>query len=352
MRRKKHLGAILIGSCIMAVAGCSGADTGRPVFEIEESPAQAYEMVSVERGTVLKTGIMSVSYMQTVTEKESFGVSGKSIAHCYAEVGDTVTKGQVLAELDMESEKEELAELSYSIQTKSLQVLQKMEQRELQEKFLKAKKGKVSSSEYAVLQAEFEQEYIRKVEDLEDEIQILKMQYDALFKTVESGRIVAGMDGVVKMSNYTRGYVSVSNAVFMSLTDMDTCAFQGISTDLTGYLKVGDEVVFTTTLDEKEYVTTLTNINEATCTYTFMPKEQDFSITMGTMALATIVKDKKDNVLYVPRSAVHQAGDKYFVYYIDENDARRICEITVGLIGDSLTEVVSGLSEGQEIILQ
>lgn len=352
MRRKKRLGTVLIGSCVLALAGCSGADTGRPVFEIEESPAQAYEMVSVERGTVLKTGIMSVSYAQTMKEKESFGVSGKKISNCYAEVGDAVTKGQVLAELDMESEKEELAQLNYSIQTKSLQVSQKKEQKQLQEKFLKAKKSQVSSSEYAKLQSEFEQEYIRKVEDLEDEIRILQMQYDALVKTVEGGRIVAGMDGVVTSSENKRGYVSVSGAVFMILTDMGKCAFQGISTDLTGYLKVGDEVVFTSTLDEKDYETTLTNIDESTCTYTFTPKEQDYSIGMGTMALATVVKEQKDNVLHVPRKAVHQAGDKYFVYYIDENENRRICEVTVGLVGDSETEIVSGLSEGREIILQ
>ena len=56
---------------------------------------------------------------------------------------------------------------------------------------------------------------------------------------------------------------------------------------------------------------------------------------------------RRDNVLSVPKTAVHRAGDKVYVYVVDSDGYRRYREVTIGLEGDTRTEILSGLEAGE-----
>jgi hypothetical protein len=64
-----------------------------------------------------------------------------------------------------------------------------------------------------------------------------------------------------------------------------------------------------------------------------------------------IITYTKSNVLTVPNTAVIRVGDKLFVDVLERNGRRRRVQFTPGLIGHDTTEVLDGLSEGQEVIL-
>ena len=72
---------------------------------------------------------------------------------------------------------------------------------------------------------------------------------------------------------------------------------------------------------------------------------------MKRIGTLTLTLDTREDVLYVSADAISSAEGRSFVYYIDEQGMRRMQEVEVGLETGKLTEILSGLDEGDEIIL-
>jgi len=66
-----------------------------------------------------------------------------------------------------------------------------------------------------------------------------------------------------------------------------------------------------------------------------------------------ILTDQRDNVLFVPRKAVTKTATTYTVQVLAANaKTPETREVQIGLIGDSETEILSGLAEGDQIVLR
>ncbi|HHY17022.1 MAG TPA: efflux RND transporter periplasmic adaptor subunit, partial [Firmicutes bacterium] len=65
---------------------------------------------------------------------------------------------------------------------------------------------------------------------------------------------------------------------------------------------------------------------------------------------AYIFVSKKDDVLLCPVEAVYKEDDKWFVDIKDGN-ARKPVEIEIGVMNDMHAEILSGLTEGQEVVV-
>ena len=63
-----------------------------------------------------------------------------------------------------------------------------------------------------------------------------------------------------------------------------------------------------------------------------------------------IVIGEKRSVLAIPRAALYRDGESHFVYRLEEGRARRR-QVSVGLIGINEVEIVSGLKDGDRVIL-
>jgi hypothetical protein len=63
-----------------------------------------------------------------------------------------------------------------------------------------------------------------------------------------------------------------------------------------------------------------------------------------------IVVQNKDNVLLVPKKAVRSAGTRKFVQYMS-GSSRKVANVEVGIVTDDMAEIVSGLTEGQIVIV-
>lgn len=71
----------------------------------------------------------------------------------------------------------------------------------------------------------------------------------------------------------------------------------------------------------------------------------------GMTADVVIESNKKENVLVVPKNALKKIDGKKIVK-VFENGQIKEREIEVGLVGDEYIEVTSGLSEGEEIVIE
>ncbi|MBU1092165.1 efflux RND transporter periplasmic adaptor subunit [Patescibacteria group bacterium] len=64
-----------------------------------------------------------------------------------------------------------------------------------------------------------------------------------------------------------------------------------------------------------------------------------------------ILTEQQDNVLFVPRKAVTRSDGKYLVKVL-VNDQAEEREVQVGLVGDNELEILTGLTEGDRIVLK
>ncbi len=71
----------------------------------------------------------------------------------------------------------------------------------------------------------------------------------------------------------------------------------------------------------------------------------------GLTAHAAVVTNETDNVLTVPNAAVRKDAGKSTVTVLGADGAQRSVPFTPGIVGDRSTQVVSGLQEGQQVVL-
>jgi RND family efflux transporter MFP subunit len=77
-------------------------------------------------------------------------------------------------------------------------------------------------------------------------------------------------------------------------------------------------------------------------------------LTGGLTATAEILVDKHTDVLLVPNDALHVQDNEYWVYVIKEDTVGQIEQrrVQVGLQSQIQTEILSGLNEGEKVLLE
>ncbi|MFA6410791.1 MAG: efflux RND transporter periplasmic adaptor subunit, partial [Candidatus Buchananbacteria bacterium] len=78
---------------------------------------------------------------------------------------------------------------------------------------------------------------------------------------------------------------------------------------------------------------------------------QDQRVKPGMSLSVSIVTDSKQDVLVVPIGAVKTLGTESYVQILTNNQPERKT-VVVGISSDTMSEIVSGLSEGDEVITQ
>ena len=64
-----------------------------------------------------------------------------------------------------------------------------------------------------------------------------------------------------------------------------------------------------------------------------------------------VVLDSREDVLYVNKKAIKTAGGKQFVYVLNESGLRESKDVTVGAEFGDVIEILSGLKEGDSVLL-
>jgi HlyD family secretion protein len=71
----------------------------------------------------------------------------------------------------------------------------------------------------------------------------------------------------------------------------------------------------------------------------------------GQTARAAVTTAERENVLSVPNASVRRQGDTDIVVVVDPNGQQHVVSFQAGLVGPDRTEVLSGLSEGQRVVV-
>jgi HlyD family secretion protein len=79
--------------------------------------------------------------------------------------------------------------------------------------------------------------------------------------------------------------------------------------------------------------------------------QADSRLRDGETARAAVITAERSNVLSVPNTAVRRQGDTDTVIVVDPDGRQRVVTFQPGLVGADNTEVISGLSEGQRVVV-
>ena len=80
-------------------------------------------------------------------------------------------------------------------------------------------------------------------------------------------------------------------------------------------------------------------------------EDADSRLRDGQTARAEVITAERTNVLSVPNGAVRRQGDTDTVIVVDPDGRQRVVTFQPGIVGADRTEVLSGLSEGQRVVV-
>jgi len=373
----KVLAALLCAAFCAALGGCA-------LLPVEEEPLpapvqRAYQTVSltlasVKRGDLVKTQRITCNYKPLKEETYNFAISGVYVAGVYVGAGDVVQTGDLLAELDRTDILNQIEDARFELSLKEvdlqyagsgtdearerleldtlnaqLSVLpdvpeNRLARQELQTR-IEAQSRKV---EQAASDAAFAKELAQR------QVDIANSKIDVLQGLANERAIYATMDGMV---SYARSFQADSRSVeserVITVSDASQTIYYVTGRDValfevgqTYELTVGGEV-YNARCAAPEELGEVSN-PDAPMIY-FFP--EDFNSDLANYGTIELETARSNDTLYLPADAVRETPDGYVVYRLNAAGLREMLPVEIGLLISGKQEILSGLAEGEEVII-
>lgn len=211
----------------------------------------------------------------------------------------------------------------------------------------------------AVLSREkVEQSIIEKEELFALEQEYNMGRLERLENTISEARVTANTDGtVVAINPYTFGDVIQKNANVAAVGDMSN---KILHTEYVSKAKIDAAEDVYACIDGKRYeaiyevmekdeYSGLKAANDVVYS-TFYLEDPNDEIPMGKFATLVIVEEIRKNTLAVSADALYRKGKDYYCYLFD-GESSVMTPVTVGLTDGMYTEVLSGIKEGDRVLV-
>lgn len=379
--RKYGLLSCSVALLLMGLAGCGQTTESLQetvIREVEVSngnPMNKEQYSSVVYGDVVKQDLYSGTITPYV-EELFFAQDGVFLEYCVA-LGDVVEEGQVLAKTDTKSIEATIEQLQdqiksmtdnyeYRIATikNNLAILE--EEMAINYEALEAMEymapGYTATCEALGRQDKNKKSYELEIKQI-TEVYELELPYyqnklKEAKKQLNSNVIKAPFAGVVVELRPIAGGDRVSEEQpYVAVADTNRYLAQGIyvGTSVVSkaeriYVYVGGkeyEVEYIP-LDPKVYGEMIAKRNVAYSAYEISDSE---GLSFGQSVVIVVQKESRKNVLIVPALAVNREGGGYYCY-VKRGEEKEKVYIEVGMYDGMNYEVVGGLAEGDEVIIE
>ena len=311
----------------------------------------------------------------------SFGTSGM-VKEVMVKEGDRVTRGQVLAKLDVPyleagvaMAELELRKTIYPFYHYThlsdmpgtwLALEEARDNLEQAQRLLEA--GMIAEAQLLLEEVdqnldEAENRSRAKAWSLPFAVKLAELQYNQAKAELDKAIISATFDGVIANIYITEGQqLSTMNYAnpAICLIDPGEIKLSGAIDEIDiSRVKLGQEAVITLdALPEKEvkgrvaFVSPASTIQTGVVFYktTIALENPDEELKDGMSASAQIILEQHDDVLLIPNRAIQGSLEKPWVEVVGDKQVEQR-EISMGLSDGAYTEVLAGLEEGEEIIL-
>ena len=372
MTQKRILSLFLAAALTVSLAAC-GSQSGSASSQDDAAPAGvAVQVQEVAVETISTENKVSGK----VTADNSVNVMVATTAKCtavYMQAGDLIQAGDKICTLDLAST---LAQKNAAAISYQSVVQQYNDQKAILDKQLKlasdnvantkallaigaASQLEVDNAELQLAQAEAGR--ANALAQLEAGIQNGKSgleQLELLLEHVDGqGNVIAPISGTLSALYITEnGYSSASMpvAVIDGAGQMVVTVY--VSEALVPKLNSGDEASISIPSANAAFTGTIRSVEKSSNMQTKLyavtltvPAEVS-GLLSGMFADVTFHTDTAENAVVVPSDAILSSAGKQFVFVV-EGDAARQAEVTTGLTGAGVTQVLTGLSGGEQLVI-
>ncbi len=359
--KKKIISVYMMWLMLCMAAGCGkAADEEDNIIIVEqEEEEEDFDLAVATRRDLMQTVIVRSQYKAAHMELLSFDVDGELIHEVYVKEGDEVVRGQLLASLSAESIQEEIEKLEYEIARTQMLLDQVLAQKQYEidyEELTYSYTNQWHDDRVAHEErlAAIEDSYAYTIEDYEDSLYITNLRLADLQAQLLTGKLYAGISGtVVYVMPDLQGSITEADKHIFTITNSDECLFVADYPEDAVYFEAGVPV----TLE--------VSVGTSAGTYEVLPKfmsdgglafvltdEESAQIQIGAKGMITVVLENRQDVLCIPPDALNRADEQYYVYVLDENNCQQVKWVEIGLQNRDYVEIVSGLEEGDKVILR
>lgn len=357
MKKVKGLVILLSGTLLLTTA-CEKKDAEEPSVEIlQEDEENAYATAVVEYGDVMKEIKISCRFHAMEEESLSFPIDNRLIVQVNARSGDYVTKGQVLAAVEMPDLEEKLADTeteleSLELKKKQTQELMDFDLSSAEVMYGYTKQTQQDKNSLKEKKEDIARQYRTAMEDLEDSISLLQERKQGYQKQKQDGRIVAGMSGEVTYSeeNILNTYCKKDSTLF-TISNRESCYFETDTSYADSFREgVPVQVDCRYVGQQVSYEAVPALMEQWDNAIYFKPTGEEI-IPVGISGTITLEPEQRKNVLRVPLEALHNSEKGPFVY-LDTGGLLEMRYVSIGMEGDSFAEITKGLEEGDTVTLK
>lgn len=367
MNYQRVLAGLLAAGMALSLAACSSQET-----ETEEPAAG----VAVQVETVASSSIAAENKVSgTISADNESTILIATAAKCtavYAQAGDVVEAGDILCTLDLGSSLSSYnaARISYNSAVQSYQ-----DQKAILDKQVSMAEDNVSNTKAlfeigAASQLEVDNAELSyqnavagrnsALSQLEAGIQSAKSgleQLDTALENVDqAGNVIAPQSGtLVTMNAVENSYISntMPLAVIDGADQMKITV--SVSEALVPKIAAGDTADVYVSAAEASFAAVIRSVERAASavtklyTVTLTVPADVTGLLSGMFADVTFHTDVSEDAIVVPTEAILTSGDAQYVFVVEDGAARYV-EVSTGLTGSGVTEITSGLTEGQQLV--
>ena len=368
MKYQRVLAAVLAVGMALALTACGGKE---PVEDTAPAGV-AVQVKTVTAGTIATENKVS-GQISADNESVILIASAAKCTAVYKNAGDLVEAGDILCTLDLGStlSSYNAARISYQSAIQSYQ-----DQKGILDKQVAMASDNVANTKAlfeigAASQLEVDQAELNyqnavagrnsALSQLEAGMQNAKSgveQLDTALENVDpNGNVLAPQSGTLVTMNATEGsYISNSMPLIVIDGAEQMKVTASVSETLVPKLSAGDTATVYVSAADQTFAATIRSVERAANMQTKLynvvltvPADVD-GLLNGMFADVTFHTDVSENTIVVPTEAILTSNDVQYVYVV-ESDTAKYVEVTTGLTGSGVTEVTSGLTEGQQLVV-
>lgn len=374
-RKKTSIITIFLGLIIVLTSSCSLLlpEEQEPLPPpLAEPPEPNYSFYTVKRDDMISQINEGGVFVPVSEIPLNFGNNSGRLAELNVKMGDRVTKGQVLAKLDVGDLEHSLEEKKINLKKQELNYDKIMiDYNELLASIKEAKDQLAKAKDQG--SKEDTEKWSQKLEGLEKQkekqdidIEIFKLglsqQETDLERTkerLEKAQLISPIDGIIgfeqgfSMGDWVDTHTTVYTVVDPSdlYLRLNSASVTGLHLGMKADVIVGDQVY------SGEVVMTPSSSNEETrdqrlrnaiiLSVEGLPN----TVMPGDRASIRVVLEERNNVVVLPRAGLRTYGSRNYVL-VRDGDTNREIDIEIGMETPTYIEVISGIDEGDTIILR
>ncbi len=374
-RKKTSIITIFLGLIIVLTSSCSLLlpEEQEPLPPpLAEPPEPNYSFYTVKRDDMISQINEGGVFVPVSEIPLNFGNNSGRLAELNVKMGDRVTKGQVLAKLDVGDLEHSLEEKKINLKKEELRYDKIMIDynehlasiKEAKDQLAKAKDQ--GSKEDTEKWSQKLEEREKQKEEKDIDIEIFKLglsqQETDLERTkerLEKAQLISPIDGIIgfeqgfSMGDWVDTHTTVYTVVDPSdlYLRLNSASVTGLHLGMKADVIVGDQVY------SGEVVMTPSSSNEETrdqrlrnaiiLSVEGLPN----TVMPGDRASIRVVLEERNNVVVLPRAGLRTYGSRNYVL-VRDGDTNREIDIEIGMETPTYIEVISGIDEGDTIILR